>query len=277
MADIETILAGINAVYERDCGITHHVATILVRTAEPDPYSSTVAETLYTQLRNDWSRNHTSVNRDVVHLMTGKTLTDNVVGYASVGVICNTSRAYGLTHSHLRTFAERVTVVAHELGHNWNAQHCDTVHPCYIMCSTINACDGLGLPSFEPLGQSAITSFAGTRSCLGTTSSGGGGGPPPAPVSPPLDVRLESPWPSPVVGTMSVRYYVDRSANGRLEVVDLTGRRVVRLVDGPQDAGWHTATWDGRDEHGRPVRAGTLLVSFTAGNTTVAQKLVLLR
>jgi hypothetical protein len=107
IADIETILAGVNAVYERDCSITHHVATILVRTTEPDPFSSFRAETLLIQLRNDWNTNRTGVNRDVVHLMTGKTLMDNVVGYASIGVICNTSRAYGLTHSHLHTYAER--------------------------------------------------------------------------------------------------------------------------------------------------------------------------
>src|SRR4029078_4097878 len=106
---------------------------------------------------SDWNTTRTGVNRDVVPLRTGKTLMDNVVGYASIGVICNTSRAYGLTHSHLRTYAERVTVVAHELGHNWNAQHCDTVSPCYIMCSTIGGCDGLGLPSFEPAGQTAIS------------------------------------------------------------------------------------------------------------------------
>jgi len=39
-------------------------------------------------------------------------------------------------------------------------------------------------------------------------------------------------------------------------VFSVQGRLVRRLVEGPQTAGIHTATWDGRDDAGRRASAG---------------------
>ena len=62
-----------------------------------------------------------------------------------------------------------------------------------------------------------------------------------------------------------------------LEVFDLRGRRVRVLASGSYDAeGW--AQWDGTDENGNRVPAGTYLVQARLdGVGEAAEKVVLLR
>jgi hypothetical protein len=49
----------------------------------------------------------------------------------------------------------------------------------------------------------------------------------------------------------------------RLEVLDVSGRFVRRLVQGAMDPGRHEVRWDGRDHTGRPVPAGVYVVRLT--------------
>ncbi len=274
--DIESVLAGVNAIYQRDCGITHRVSTIVVRSTPSDPFTSASPETLLTQLKNDWNTNRSSVNRDMVHLMTGRAIAGNTIGYAGVGVVCNTRSAYGLSRSRYTTnYARRTALTAHELGHNWNASHCNGVVPCNIMCSTIAGCDGLGLPNFEPQGKTAITNYAASRTCLGTVSLGVDGLVPVASAA--AGIQLETPWPSPVSGSTSIRYYLDRTGPTVLDVMDLAGRRVARIADGIQEQGWHTVTWNARDTRDRRVAPGTLFLRLGAGSTTRTRMITLIR
>ncbi len=41
-----------------------------------------------------------------------------------------------------------------------------------------------------------------------------------------------------------------------LDIFDVRGRRVRRLLDGERSAGTHHLVWDGRDDRGRPLGAG---------------------
>ncbi|MFO0985457.1 MAG: M12 family metallo-peptidase [Planctomycetota bacterium] len=167
MYDIEYVMAGLELIYERDTGITYEVTTILVRTAEPDPYTSTDPGTLLNQFRSDWQNNHGAIRRDIAHLMTGKNLDGSVIGIAYVGVVCG-SYGYGLSQSRFSgNYNYRVGLTAHEIGHNWNASHCDGISPCYIMCSSIGGCSG-DVTKFDPVSISAITAHRDSRNCLDT-------------------------------------------------------------------------------------------------------------
>jgi hypothetical protein len=165
MHDIESVMAGVEAIYERDTQITYEVTTILVRTAEPDPYGSTDPGTLLSQFRGDWNSNHGPIRRDIAHLMTGKNLNGSVIGIAYLGVVCGSS-GYGLSQSRFSSnFSFRVGLTAHEMGHNWNASHCDGITPCYIMCSTIGGCSG-NVTKFDPTSITAIKNHKNSRNCL---------------------------------------------------------------------------------------------------------------
>lgn len=78
-------------------------------------------------------------------------------------------------------------------------------------------------------------------------------------VGDPLQATLVSfapPSPNPVVGSTHLSYRLPGSADVRLEIFDVRGRRVRTLVAGRQPAGAHTIQWDTRDSGGQRVAQG---------------------
>jgi hypothetical protein len=60
----------------------------------------------------------------------------------------------------------------------------------------------------------------------------------------------------------------------RLEIFDVTGRLVRRLVDGPLPPGPHEFAWDGRAADGRAVAHGLYFYRMTAGDREESRKLL---
>ncbi len=139
LLDIEMIMNQVGLIYQNQVGVCFVIPRIIVRTAEPDPYSMFGSSNLLCQFRNKWN-NDISTSRDLAHLMTGKNLTGSTIGVAWVGVVCNVSGfsstiagcgntanlAYGLSQSFFSTnVVSRTGLTAHEIGHNFNACHCN--------------------------------------------------------------------------------------------------------------------------------------------------------
>ena len=165
IADLETVMNVVDVTYERDCEITYLTTDIIIRTSRT--YTTTDSSALLTQFQSRWNSNHGNIQRDIAHLMTGKNLNGGVIGIAYLSVICNRSQGYGLSET---TFSGslnfRAALTAHELGHNWSAQHCDG-QTCNIMCSFINGCNGIGNPiRFATVSINRIVSFRNSRNCL---------------------------------------------------------------------------------------------------------------
>ena len=176
--DIERVANAVNVIYRRDVRIDHWISAIIVRTREQDPYNQTNSSALLCQFRTWWNANHRGISRDTAHLMTGKNLDGNIIGVAWTGVICNVegrgrlcnvdaNLAYGLSQSTSSNFARRVALTAHEVGHNWNAGHCDGDNDCNIMCATIGGCSG-NLTSFGTRSRNSIAAHRNSRDCLFT-------------------------------------------------------------------------------------------------------------
>ena len=66
-------------------------------------------------------------------------------------------------------------------------------------------------------------------------------------------------------------------AHVKLEVYDLAGRLVKRLVDEHRDPGRYTTVWRGDDERGRRTASGTYVYRLGAGDFTATRKMVLLK
>lgn len=157
IADVERTLDAANVVFERDVALFHGITTIIVRTAEPDPYSGNDAGTILgTQFRGEWNSNQTGVRRDVAHFVTSRAM-GNILGLAYVGVVCNASTAYALSRFG-SSAGQNANVLTHELGHNWNCPHC--LDTCDVMCG----CGTAG--GFGPNDQAQIAAFVATRGCL---------------------------------------------------------------------------------------------------------------
>jgi len=81
-------------------------------------------------------------------------------------VVCNLPSAYGLSQTSLtNNFGVRVGLTAHELGHNFAAQHCDGQSGCAIMCSQLGGCTN-NLATFSAGERAQISSFVQSASCL---------------------------------------------------------------------------------------------------------------
>ncbi|RMG48233.1 MAG: hypothetical protein D6723_15440 [Acidobacteria bacterium] len=166
VTDIETVMNTVEAIYERQLDITYEITAIVLRAAEPDPYSSTDAAELLGQVRQEWNHHLRHIRRDVTHLMTGKNLRGNIIGIALLRTICIRSQAYGLSQSvFVSDLIRRACLTAHELGHSWGAVHCDGDADCGIMCSVIGRCSG-DCSNFGARAVEAISETRDTRPCL---------------------------------------------------------------------------------------------------------------
>ncbi len=169
MFDIESVLNVTEAIYERDCDITFEITTIVVRTAEPDPYTSFVADNMLVEMQSEWNTNLQSIRRDIAELFTGKDMSGNTLGIAWQAVVCDSitnGNGYSVVQS--RSSANmtiRACLSAHEIGHNWSASHCDASPPCSIMCSGLGGCNG-NCSVFTAQSIAEIVNHRNSRSCL---------------------------------------------------------------------------------------------------------------
>ncbi|HYE02826.1 MAG TPA: M12 family metallo-peptidase, partial [Phycisphaerales bacterium] len=164
--DMENVLNNVEGIYETAVQITFEITTVVVRTAEPDPYTTTNPGALLGQFQSWWNTNQALVRRDYAHLFTGKNIDGGVIGIASLGVVCNTSNAYGLAQSRFSlNMISRTCLSAHEMGHNWSAQHCDGPTTCAIMCSVLGGCPG-GCQDFSTPERTQINNHRNSRTCL---------------------------------------------------------------------------------------------------------------
>ena len=144
LADIENVMNGVSALYEAQVGARFEITTVIVRTAEADPYTFTIAGGLLNQFKGHWNTTKVAVHRDLAHLFTGKDLDGTAFGAGFYSVACSQANGYALSQSHFSAnFDERVAATAHYPGRNFSANHCDGEPDCAVMCTTINGCHGV--------------------------------------------------------------------------------------------------------------------------------------
>jgi hypothetical protein len=90
-------------------------------------------------------------------------------------------------------------------------------------------------------------------------------------------LALQAPRPNPFAGGVALRYSLPTAGPVALDVVDVRGRRVARLVDAIQEPGAHAVTWDGRGDDGVPTGSGVFFARLAAQGETRTVRLIHLR
>jgi len=72
----------------------------------------------------------------------------------------------------------------------------------------------------------------------------------------PAALTLLPPNPNPMPRTARLEFGLPTDGVVRLAIYDVSGREVRRLLDGPQNAGWHSLTWDGNGAPGARLSPG---------------------
>lgn len=89
--------------------------------------------------------------------------------------------------------------------------------------------------------------------------------------------RLFPARPNPFNPTTTIGYALRQDADVTMDVFDVAGRRVRRLVNGFFPAGDHEAVWDGLDDRGRSVASGVYLYRLQAGDAEETGRMVLIK
>lgn len=168
--EILSILNQVDAIYQRDIGLTFTVVFQHTWPEGSDPYSANNdPRAMLDEFTNYWNANIPNP-RDVARMWTGRDL-GGPSGIAWQGVVCVTGApAYGISEREtLSPF--RVGIPAHEIGHNFNAGHSDGQAGCdnTIMVATQTQSNNLTFCTFS---VNEITNYVNANSsCLSSPIS----------------------------------------------------------------------------------------------------------
>lgn len=102
-------------------------------------------------------------------------------------------------------------------------------------------------------------------------------GPTAAPAAMASAVRLGQNVPNPFNPHTELSFELRSAGHVRVEIFDLSGRRVRTLVDGVRSAGEHEVVWRGLDDRGEPVASGVYLYRVKAAGISETKRMVLVR
>ena len=93
--------------------------------------------------------------------------------------------------------------------------------------------------------------------------------------SQPAITRLLANSPNPFHASTRIAFDLDRPGNVTVDVLDIAGRLVTRLVSGARAAGRNEIEWNGLDGSGRHVAPGIYVVRLITPNTVLARRMVM--
>ena len=93
----------------------------------------------------------------------------------------------------------------------------------------------------------------------------------------PEGYALHQNYPNPFNGCTNIGYRVQAYGRVTLKIFNVRGQAVRTLAAGGQNAGWHQASWDGRDAAGRQVASGLYFCRMEAEGYGRTIKMVLMR
>ncbi len=177
-SEIDAVLNEVDGIFQSELGVTIEVVHFNIYQDAAEPYTQTNPDLLLDELQDHWNTNNAAIARDAVHLFTGKDLDGTVVGIAFRGVLCNLPWAFGLSQD-LATKAIMPILVAHEMGHNLNAQHDPSgSSPRYVMYQSVSSSN---LDEYSAESKTQIANHLAAVGCLSTTTDPGSGGSTPPP------------------------------------------------------------------------------------------------
>ncbi len=94
--------------------------------------------------------------------------------------------------------------------------------------------------------------------------------------APPV-ARLDPVYPNPIGQTARLTFGIPRFGRTNLDIYDVSGKQVTRLMSFDASPGWRSVSWDGHDLHGRPVPSGTYFARLESAGQVAVRKVVVAR
>jgi hypothetical protein len=93
----------------------------------------------------------------------------------------------------------------------------------------------------------------------------------------PRVLDLQDNYPNPFNPTTTIGFGLPQQERVVLEIFDIKGRLISRLVNETRPAGFYSVVWNGTDDAGTPVASGVYYYRLAAGDLTRAKQMVLLK
>lgn len=93
----------------------------------------------------------------------------------------------------------------------------------------------------------------------------------------PESFALNQNYPNPFNPITTISFDLPEPSHVKLEIFDITGRKVATIKNNLMTAGTHTITWHGRDDRKQPVASGVYLYRLTTDHTVLSKKMLLIK
>ncbi|MDZ7724029.1 MAG: T9SS type A sorting domain-containing protein [candidate division KSB1 bacterium] len=91
----------------------------------------------------------------------------------------------------------------------------------------------------------------------------------------PSAYALSQNYPNPFNPSTRIAYQLPVECKVRIDVININGKRVRRLLDSKVAAGYHSAVWDGTDETGQNVHSGVYFIRLRTPDFQRTRKMML--
>lgn len=186
-----TIINAAETIYENQLSVTFDIVATTTLTANPTGLTATSSTVLLGNFGTYIEDNNLGSAADIHHLFSYKDFDGSTVGVAWIGAVCDATSYYKTGINQYINPTLTYLVFAHELGHNFNAQHDSITTPETLMFPSLGATQN----QFSATSISEINNFiASSGSCLSQVSMT------PVPTSTPTPVVTQAPTTPPISG-----------------------------------------------------------------------------
>ena len=84
-------------------------------------------------------------------------------------------------------------------------------------------------------------------------------------------------YPNPFNPQTTIKFDLTRKGYTTVDIYNLKGQRVARVLDGILPQGSHTVNWMGKNDNGKPVASGVYFLSVKCNDEQVIHKMMLLK
>jgi len=93
----------------------------------------------------------------------------------------------------------------------------------------------------------------------------------------PKEFDLRQNYPNPFNPTTVIEYALPKASEVKIHIYNILGQKVRSLVDEPQEPGYKTIHWDGKDDNGNEGSSGVYFYRIEAGDFVKCKKMTLLK
>jgi hypothetical protein len=160
---IRNILNLVEGLYTSAFNVKFILRYQQIWTVAADPYTGNTLAPVFQQFIDFWNAHNSSIVRDITQMYSGRSVVDSIAGWARKGTVCNSTNYYSIVRNFSPVTNSTIGLSAHEIGHNFGADHDLLCNGRNIMCSNIQS----GIPEWSTLSVALISAYiARSGSCL---------------------------------------------------------------------------------------------------------------